>query len=71
MSLQDPDGGQSVDFALRGLRTGMKRCSDYMDEVCVVFGEVIETAQELELALTKEAGKLIGSLHSERIQTCL
>lgn len=48
-------------YALGGLKDGMTRCSTYMDKICTAFVEVIETAQELELALTKEAGKLCCS----------
>ncbi|KAK2731669.1 hypothetical protein CKAH01_08825 [Colletotrichum kahawae] len=55
MNLQTPDGGQIAMCALGGLKDGMSRCSSFMDKVCTAFGEVIETGEELELALTNEA----------------
>lgn len=57
MNLQTPDGGQIAMCALGGLKDGMSRCSSFMDKVCTAFGEVIETGEELELALTNEASK--------------
>ncbi|KAJ0281827.1 hypothetical protein CBS470a_008106 [Colletotrichum nupharicola] len=55
MYLQSPDGGQSAVYALGGLKNGMERCGDYMGEVCMAFDDVIETAGELNLALTAES----------------
>ncbi|KAJ0383428.1 hypothetical protein COL922a_010510 [Colletotrichum nupharicola] len=60
MYLQSPDGGQSAVYALGGLENGMERCGDYMGEVCMAFDDVIETAGELNLALTAESGEASG-----------